>query len=94
MTAGKIGPKSLLTKSHQKEKMSQEIRFAEIVVEEGLNSVLARLHKGVSHAHLVKLFSYFEDSNFVYIVLELCRYCFCFPIGGPSSAYSWLMWDV
>ena len=45
------------------------------IVEEGLNPVFARLHKGVSHAHLVKLFSYFEDSNFVYIVLELCRYC-------------------
>ena len=45
------------------------------ILEEGLNSVFARLHKGVSHAHLVKLFSYFEDSNFVYIVLELCRYC-------------------
>ena len=29
VTAGKIVPKSLLTKSHQKEKMSQEIRFAE-----------------------------------------------------------------
>ena len=29
MTAGKIVPKSLLTKSHQKEKMSQEIRFAD-----------------------------------------------------------------
>merc|ERR1719481_2445541 len=57
ITAGKIVPKSLLTKSHQKEKMSQEIR----------------LHKAVSHNHLVKLFSYFEDSNFVYIVLELCR---------------------
>ena len=26
VTAGKIVPKSLLTKSHQKEKMSQEIR--------------------------------------------------------------------
>merc|ERR1719328_569695 len=57
ITAGKIVPKSMLTKRHQKEKMSQEIR----------------LHKGVSNAHLVKLFSYFEDSNFVYIVLELCR---------------------
>lgn len=32
-----------------------------------------RLHKFVAHAHLVKLFSYFEDPNFVYIVLELCR---------------------
>jgi len=57
ITAGKIVPKSLLTKSHQKEKMSQEIR----------------LHKGVSNPYLVKLYSYFEDSNFVYIVLELCR---------------------
>merc|ERR1719283_322100 len=33
ITAGKIVPKSLLTKSHQKEKMSQEIR----------------LHKAVAH---------------------------------------------
>merc|ERR1719379_824344 len=57
ITAGKIIPKSLLTKSHQKEKMSQEIR----------------LHKGVSNPYLVKLYSYFEDNNFVYIVLELCR---------------------
>jgi len=57
ITAGKIVPKSLLTKSHQKEKMSQEIR----------------LHKAVAHDHLVKLYSYFEDPNFVYIVLELCR---------------------
>merc|ERR1719481_1315715 len=57
ITAGKIVPKSLLTKSHQKEKMSQEIR----------------LHKSVAHTNLVKLYSYFEDSNFVFIVLELCR---------------------
>ena len=57
ITAGKIVPKSLLTKSHQKEKMSQEIR----------------LHKSVAHTNLVKLYSYFEDPNFVYIVLELCR---------------------
>jgi len=57
ITAGKIVPKSLLTKSHQKEKMSQEIR----------------LHKAVANPFLVKLYSYFEDSNFVYIVLEICR---------------------
>jgi len=55
--AGKIVPKSLLLKSHQKEKMAQEIR----------------LHTAVSNHYLVKLFSYFEDSNFVYIILELCR---------------------
>lgn len=32
-----------------------------------------RLHKAVSNPFLVKLYSYFEDSNFVYIVLEICR---------------------
>merc|ERR1740129_2103479 len=53
ITAGKIVPKSLLTKSHQKEKMSQEIR----------------LHKAVSDPHLVKLFSYFHGPCFNYIVL-------------------------
>jgi len=57
VVAGKIVPKSLLTKTHQKEKMSQEIR----------------LHKGFSHLYVVKLFSYFEDPNFVYVILELCR---------------------
>lgn len=57
LLAGKIVPKSMLTKTHQKEKMSQEIR----------------LHKSVSHLYIVKLFSYFEDSNFVYVILELCR---------------------
>ena len=34
---------------------------------------LFRLHKAVAHNNLVKLYSYFEDPNFVYIVLELCR---------------------
>jgi len=57
IVAGKIVPKSMLVKSHQKEKMSQEIR----------------LHKVVKHTYIVKLFSYFEDSNFVYVILELCR---------------------
>ena len=32
-----------------------------------------RLHKAVAHNNIVKLYSYFEDPNFVYIVLELCR---------------------
>merc|ERR1719427_1688274 len=54
--AGKIVPKSLFTKSHQKNTLSQEIR----------------LHKALAHKHLVKLFTYFEDANFVYILLELC----------------------
>ena len=39
-----------------------------------LTFVMYRLHKAVSNPHLVKLYSYFEDPNFVYIVLELCRF--------------------
>jgi len=57
IVAGKIVPKSMLTKNHQKEKMAQEIR----------------LHKMVKHKYIVKLYSYFEDPNFVYVILELCR---------------------
>ena len=45
ISAGKIVPKSLLVKSHQREKMAQEIS----------------LHKTLDHAYIVKLFSYFED---------------------------------
>ena len=44
-------------KPHQREKMSQEIV----------------LHKALAHKYVVQLFTYFEDSNFVYVVLELCR---------------------
>ena len=31
------------------------------------------LHKALAHKYVVQLFTYFEDSNFVYVVLELCR---------------------
>jgi len=31
------------------------------------------LHRQLSHPYVVQMFSYFEDSNFVYIILELCR---------------------
>ena len=55
--AGKIVPKSLLVKPHQREKMTQEIS----------------LHRALSHQFVVKLFTYFEDTNFVYVILELCR---------------------
>ena len=47
----------MLVKQHQREKMAQEIT----------------LHQTLQHAYVVKLFSFFEDSNFVYITLELCR---------------------
>ncbi|XP_032622085.1 serine/threonine-protein kinase PLK1 [Chelonoidis abingdonii] len=55
--AGKIVPKSLLAKPHQKEKMSMEIS----------------IHRSLAHRHVVGFQGFFEDSDFVFVVLELCR---------------------
>ncbi|KAK6973775.1 serine/threonine-protein kinase PLK1 [Biomphalaria glabrata] len=55
--AGKIVPKSLLVKQHQKDKMAQEIA----------------IHRSVAHRHIVQFHTFFEDSENVYILLELCR---------------------
>lgn len=55
--AGKVVPKSLLVKQHQKDKMTQEIN----------------IHRSVGHRHIVQFVSFFEDSDNVYILLELCR---------------------
>jgi len=55
--AGKIVSKSLLVKQHQKEKMSQEIS----------------IHRSLQHRHIVGFHGFFEDSDNVYIILELCR---------------------
>lgn len=55
--AGKIVSKKLLVKSNQREKMSQEIS----------------IHRSLKHKNVVGFNSFFEDSKFVYIILELCR---------------------
>uniref|UniRef100_A0A8C8RU15 Serine/threonine-protein kinase PLK n=1 Tax=Pelusios castaneus TaxID=367368 RepID=A0A8C8RU15_9SAUR len=55
--AGKIVPKSLLVKPHQKEKMSMEIS----------------IHRSLAHRHVVGFQGFFEDPDFVFVVLELCR---------------------
>ncbi|XP_054271018.1 serine/threonine-protein kinase polo [Macrosteles quadrilineatus] len=55
--AGKIVSKKLLAKNNQKEKMVQEIE----------------IHKSLKHRNVVGFHSFFDDENFVYIVLELCR---------------------
>ncbi|XP_067912136.1 serine/threonine-protein kinase PLK1 [Heterodontus francisci] len=55
--AGKIVPKTLLMKPHQREKMSMEIS----------------IHKSLNHANVVGFHGFFEDDDFVYVVLELCR---------------------
>ncbi|KAL1430771.1 hypothetical protein MTO96_002370 [Rhipicephalus appendiculatus] len=54
--AGKVVSKALLLKSHQKEKMAQEIQ----------------IHRSLNHKHIVAFKSYFEDEKNVYIILELC----------------------
>jgi len=55
--AGKIVSKQLLVKPHQKDKMAQEIS----------------IHRALNNKHVVGFHSFFEDTNFVYIVLELCK---------------------
>jgi len=54
--AGKVVAKVLLTKSHQKEKMTQEIA----------------LHKSLQHENIVQFYTHFETDLFVIITLELC----------------------
>ncbi|KAK3530669.1 hypothetical protein QTP86_031662 [Hemibagrus guttatus] len=55
--AGKVVPKSLLMKPHQKEKMSTEIA----------------IHKSLDNPHVVGFHGFFEDDDFVFVVLEICR---------------------
>ncbi|KAF7488908.1 Serine/threonine-protein kinase PLK1 [Sarcoptes scabiei] len=56
MYACKVISKSQLVKDRHKAKMGLEIS----------------IHRSVDHKHIVKFYSFFEDSNFVYIILELC----------------------
>ncbi|XP_027196257.2 serine/threonine-protein kinase polo [Dermatophagoides pteronyssinus] len=56
MYACKVISKTQLVKDKHKTKMSLEIS----------------IHRSVDHKHIVKFYSFFEDSNFVYIILELC----------------------
>lgn len=55
--AGKIVPKALILKQHQREKMSSEIA----------------IHKSLNHPNVVGFHGFFEDEDFVFVVLELCR---------------------
>ena len=56
MYAGKVVPKTLLQKQHSKEKMAQEIE----------------IHRSLDHPHIVGFKSFFEDENFVFVILEMC----------------------
>uniref|UniRef100_A0A8C4ZWW8 Serine/threonine-protein kinase PLK n=1 Tax=Gadus morhua TaxID=8049 RepID=A0A8C4ZWW8_GADMO len=55
--AGKIVPKSMIMKPHQREKMTSEIT----------------IHQSLDHANVVGFRGFFEDEDFVFVVLELCR---------------------
>lgn len=55
--AGKIVPKSLMIKSNQREKMTQEIA----------------IHQTLNHKHIVGFHGFFDDTHNIYIILELCR---------------------
>ncbi|CAN9510219.1 unnamed protein product [Ophioblennius macclurei] len=55
--AGKIVPKALILKQHQKEKMTSEIA----------------IHKSLDHQNVVGFHGFFEDEDFVFVVLEICR---------------------
>lgn len=55
--AGKIVSKQLMMKNNQKDKMTQEIT----------------IHKSLNHVNVVRFLHCFDDSNYVYIVLELCK---------------------
>ncbi|MED6290324.1 Serine/threonine-protein kinase plk1 [Characodon lateralis] len=55
--AGKIVPKALILKQHQREKMTSEIA----------------IHKSLNHANVVGFHGFFEDDDFVFVVLEICR---------------------
>lgn len=54
--ACKIVAKSILQKQHHRVKMAQEIE----------------IHRGLKHPFIVQFFAYFEDREFIYIILELC----------------------
>lgn len=81
--AGKIVPKSLLLKPHQKDKMAMEIS----------------IHRSLAHQHIVGFHGFFEDDDFVFVVLELCRRRVSVAVGGLElhggrglSARTWSCW--
>ncbi len=72
--AGKIVSKTLLVKPHQKDKMAQEIS----------------IHRALDHKHVVGFHSFFEDNNFVFIVLEICKRRVSLSIEKDSKiGFSW-----
>nr|XP_046192867.1 serine/threonine-protein kinase PLK1-like isoform X1 [Oncorhynchus gorbuscha]XP_046193513.1 serine/threonine-protein kinase PLK1-like isoform X1 [Oncorhynchus gorbuscha] len=55
--AGKVVPKAMIVKPHQRDKMTSEIS----------------IHKSLDNPHIVGFHGFFEDDDFVFVVLEICR---------------------
>mmetsp|Transcript_47281 Transcript_47281/g.34568 ORF Transcript_47281/g.34568 Transcript_47281/m.34568 type:complete len:85 (+) Transcript_47281:146-400(+) len=55
--AGKIVPKDTLTKSRAKQKLMSEIK----------------IHRSIKNQYVVQFLHVFEDTENVYIILELCK---------------------
>jgi len=55
--AAKIIKKSELTRPKNRQKLLSEIK----------------IHLSVNHKHIVKLYTYFEDKNFVFLIMEICH---------------------
>ncbi|KAI5186062.1 polo-like kinase 1 [Nematocida sp. AWRm78] len=55
--AAKIIKKSELVRAKNKQKLLSEIK----------------IHLSVNHKNIVKLFTYFEDKDFVFLIMEICR---------------------
>lgn len=71
--AGKIVPKSLILKQHQREKMTSEIA----------------IHRSLDHDNIVGFHGFFEDDDFVFVVLEICRRRVSSGLMGKDSHASW-----
>ena len=56
VTAGKLLDKTALTKARARQKLMSEIK----------------IHRSLHHTNIVRFENFFEDDNFVYIMLELC----------------------
>lgn len=54
--AGKVIEKASLLKSRSRQKLLSEIK----------------IHKSLTHIHVLKLYSFYEDKDYIYIMLELC----------------------
>jgi polo-like kinase 1 len=67
--AAKVIGKETLNKGKAKEKLESEIL----------------IHKGLRHRHIVKFEHFFEDHDYVYILLELCSNNVSLTLARPST---------